>query len=243
MLVHGGFHGAWCWEKVVPELRSLGYDTLAIDLPGHGARLEERGTLESYRRAVVEVVEDGDVLVGHSMAGYVLAMAADEVGEKVGRLVYLAASTPVEGKAIIDCTPMDEAFADTLGMSVDEYTATVKPPGQGECVIFTDKETVISLFYHDCSPADQAWALERITPQPLEPLTTPIHVPRFWDSPIPRNFILCTDDRSHPVQMDNGFMTSLGVSRCIGMKTSHSPFISQPEETARVLDLCARGVV
>lgn len=243
VLVHGGFHGAWCWEKLVPELRSLGYETLAIDLPGHGTRLAERGTLDSYRHAVAEVIEEGDVLVGHSMGGYVLSLAADEVPMKIGRLVYLAASTPVEGKAIVECTPMGEAFKETLGKSAEEYTAIVTPAGQGECVVITDPQVAVSLFYHDCTPEDQAWALERLTPQPLEPLIAPIRVPRFWSSTIPRSFILCTDDRSHPIGMDNDFMAALGVSRCIGLRASHSPFISQPAGTAAAIDLCARGVV
>lgn len=86
---------------------ALGYDTLAIDLPGHGESVGEKATIDSWRHAVTDVVAEGDVLVGHSMGGYVISLAADEVPEKVNHLIYLGPSTPVEGKAIVECTPMD----------------------------------------------------------------------------------------------------------------------------------------
>ena len=49
VLVHGGHHGAWCWEKLTPELEARGYDVLAIDLPGSGERLHEKSTLDTWR--------------------------------------------------------------------------------------------------------------------------------------------------------------------------------------------------
>jgi pimeloyl-ACP methyl ester carboxylesterase len=67
VLIHGGFHGAWCWERVVSELRASGHDAIAIDLPGHGERNREKAYLASWRGAVAEVREEGDVVVGHSM--------------------------------------------------------------------------------------------------------------------------------------------------------------------------------
>src|SRR5262245_38816966 len=66
ILVHGGFHGAWCWDRVVPELEKLGHEALALDLPGHGARAAERPV--DYRgriQPILDVLRQGDVLVGH----------------------------------------------------------------------------------------------------------------------------------------------------------------------------------
>ena len=62
ILVHGGFHGAWCWERLVPELEACGHKALAIDLPGHGARAAEESTLAKRRDAILEVMQGGDVL-------------------------------------------------------------------------------------------------------------------------------------------------------------------------------------
>src|SRR5262249_16679779 len=104
VLVHGGHHGAWCWEKLTPELEALGYDVLAIDLPGSGERLHEKSTLDTWRAALREVIEDGDVLVGHSMGGFAISLAADEVPDKVGRLIYLSAAVPIEGESMGSAT-------------------------------------------------------------------------------------------------------------------------------------------
>lgn len=98
VLVHGGFHGAWCWERLIPELQRRGHTTLAVDLPGHGKRADEEATLAGYRDAVVEVIEPGDVLVGHSMGGFVTSLAADATVDLVSHVVYLAAALPVEGQ-------------------------------------------------------------------------------------------------------------------------------------------------
>jgi len=69
VLVHGGFHAAWCWSRTIPELERLGYQAIAVDLPGHGDRVDEESTLESRREAIVSVLQPGDVLVGHSGGG------------------------------------------------------------------------------------------------------------------------------------------------------------------------------
>ena len=71
ILIHGGFHGAWCWERVVPELTRLGHEAIALDLPGHGERADERPA--NYReriQPILDVLRDGDVLVGHSGGGW-----------------------------------------------------------------------------------------------------------------------------------------------------------------------------
>ena len=97
VLVHGGFHGAWCWAKLTPELEALGHKVVAIDLPGAGERMREKSTLATWRGALRDVIDDGDVLVGHSQGGFAISLAADEVPDKVGRLIYLSAAVPIEG--------------------------------------------------------------------------------------------------------------------------------------------------
>lgn len=98
VFVHGGFHAAWCWEHTIAELRKLGHDGVAVDLPGHGARVAEESTLANRRAAIVEVMQPGDVLVGHSGGGFDATLAADAAPELVGHIAYLAAALPREGR-------------------------------------------------------------------------------------------------------------------------------------------------
>jgi pimeloyl-ACP methyl ester carboxylesterase len=243
ILVHGGYHGAWCWSKVIPELEARGHQVVAIDLPGAGERVDEKATITSWRHAVVDVIEDGDVLVGHSMGGYVISMAADEVPEKVGRLIYLAAAAPVEGQSMQDATPIEDHWKQITGLDFDEYSKVMETPAQGPVLALTDRGAVDKIFYHDCRPEDQQWAFERLTPLPIEPVSSPLNLSRFWQASIPRDFIVCTDDHSHPIAWDNEFMERLGVSISFGIMSSHSPFISRPAETARLFHACATGAL
>jgi pimeloyl-ACP methyl ester carboxylesterase len=243
VLVHGGYHGAWCWSKVTPQLEALGHEAVEVDLPGAGERVDEKATISSWRQAVTEVIEDGDILVGHSMGGYVISMAADEVPEKVGGLIYLAAAAPLEGQSMRDATPIEDHWKQVTGMEFDEYARVSETPAQGPVLELTNKRAADQIFYHDCSPEDQQWAFERLTPLPVDAISTPLTLPRFWQASIPRDFIVCTDDRSHPIAWDNEFMKRLGVSTCFGICSSHSPFISHPSETARLLQASAVGAL
>src|SRR5918996_5609552 len=97
VFVHGGCHGAWCWERTIDELNRLGHDGIAVALPGHGARVDEESTLANRRDAIVSVLKPGDVLVGHSGGGFDATLAADAAPELVSHIAYVAAALPREG--------------------------------------------------------------------------------------------------------------------------------------------------
>jgi len=245
VLVHGGYHGAWCWAKLMPQLERLGHKVLAIDLPGCASRLKEKATLSSWRGALREIIEPGDILVGHSMGGFAISIAADEVPDKVARVIYLSAAVPIEGEAMGVATQntVAEDWPRTVGLPYDQFLEIIELPNQGPCVRMTKKEAANKVFYHDCSKADQDWAWEQLTPQPIAPTLEPFHLPRFWKAAIPKDFILTTDDYSHRLAHDNIFMQRLGLSTAFSIVSSHSPFVSKPAETAKILDACSKGVL
>ena len=93
VLVHGAWHGAWCWSALQAELDQRGIASIAVDLPGHGASTAPLGDLHGDAAAVAAVVDriDGDVvLVGHSYGGGVISVAG-ALSPRVRHLVYLAA--------------------------------------------------------------------------------------------------------------------------------------------------------
>jgi pimeloyl-ACP methyl ester carboxylesterase len=206
--------------------------------------MEEEASHTSWRAAFREVVEDGDVLVGHSQGGFAISLAADELPEKIGRLVYLSAAVPIEGEAMGAATSgSTELWPETIGLPMEDFMSLVDVPGQGPCVSITDLRAANMVFYHDCDQVDQAWAFSHLTPLPLAPTLEPFALPRFWSARIPRDYLLCTDDHSHTVASDNEFMRRLGLSTCMSVLSSHSPFISRPAETARLLGACASGIL
>ncbi|HSA39845.1 MAG TPA: alpha/beta fold hydrolase, partial [Mycobacterium sp.] len=106
VLVHGGFHAGWCWERTIAALEDLGHQGVAVDLPGHGARLEEESTLAGRTAAITVAMEPGDVLVGHSGGGFDATLAADAAPDLVSHIVYLAGALPREGRSYPEAVAM-----------------------------------------------------------------------------------------------------------------------------------------
>src|SRR4051794_4413190 len=101
VVVHGGYHGAWCWDAVRAAMRT---PTGAVDLPGRGRR-PWRGRGISYAECAEAVLQDADdvgfhrfVLVGHSLGGLTISTVANVAPDRVGALVYLAALAPAPGQ-------------------------------------------------------------------------------------------------------------------------------------------------
>jgi pimeloyl-ACP methyl ester carboxylesterase len=237
VLIHGGFHGAWCWGRVIPELERLGHSAIAIDLPAHGKRRDERSTLADRRDAILAVMKQDDVLVGHSGGGYDITLAADAAPEMVSHLIYLAAGLPLEGLTVLEATGGVKSTSSPGGVQVPMSEETgmgrftrVNERGRIEC---TDQKAVTEFFYHDCDAETAAWAYSQLTPAPADFLLEPVYVPRFWQANLPRSFIWCLQERSMPHAMAKSVIDRLGVIP-LSIDSSHSPFLSRPAELAKL---------
>jgi pimeloyl-ACP methyl ester carboxylesterase len=235
VLVHGGFHGAWCWSRTVNELRRLGHDAVAVDLPGHGERRDDTAptTFAGRREAIVSVLAPGDVLVGHSGGGFDMTMAADAAPERVGHLVYLAAGLPREGRTWPEAMAMraDGTMGD---FDVAGMLRHLEVTGDGAMRI-ASPEGARELFYHDCDDETVAWAFARLCPERAgETSTVPVSIPAFWAAERPRSFIRCLQDRAMPVWLSDLVAERLGVTP-LTIDASHSPFLSRPAELAALL--------
>ncbi len=122
VLVHGSWHGAWCWYKVVPRLEQAGHTALAIDLPGHGrdwtpARDVSLQTYVDCVCGLLDTLPEPAILVGHSRGGIVISQAAESRPEKIKALVYLAAYLIPNGEAMLPT-----ALSDTESLIVPNLT-------------------------------------------------------------------------------------------------------------------------
>lgn len=234
VLVHGGFHGAWCWSRTIAELERLGHEAVAIDVPGHGERVAEEATMANRLEAVTSVLQPGDVLVGHSGGGLEITRAFDAAPDLVSHLVYLAAALPLEGK------PAHESlvYRDDGPPETDyDVTGMLKHLRFGDdgSMMFADVEGARELFYHDCDEATVQWAFEHLTPERAgDTVATPISVPRFWEAEPSRSFVLCLDDQAQPRWQADVTARRLGVEP-LTIDASHSPFLSRPAELAELL--------
>ncbi|MGH3248958.1 MAG: alpha/beta fold hydrolase [Trebonia sp.] len=240
VLIHGGFHGAWCWERTIPELEKLGHEAIAIDLPAHGTRRDERSTIADRAGAIVEVVRKGDVLVGHSGGGFDISYAAGLIPDLPGFMIYLAAGLPIEGKTTLEATGGTTPEGDDYGSDVevpmsDEtgMSAFIKPNEDGRLEV-ADFDGARDFFYHDCDEQTARWAFSQLTPAPTEFLLETVHLPRFWAAQVPRAYIWCRDDRAQPHPNSRVIADRLGVEP-LYIDGSHSPFLSRPRELAVLL--------
>jgi pimeloyl-ACP methyl ester carboxylesterase len=197
VLVNGGCHGAWCWDLLIPELANLGHDAVAVELPGHGARVAESATLTGYRDAVVAELHRDDVLVGHFLGCGVATIAADARPELVRHICLLSGPLPVEGRPLLYQSTTTsvggsaEAESDSESLSQRNMILT----GDGSAFTF-DRAGAYETFFHDCPDDVVDWAVAWLTPQQLAPTRETVSIPRFWAADLPRSYILCLQDRA-----------------------------------------------
>lgn len=230
VLVHGAWHGAWCWAALQNELDRRGIPSLAVDLPGHGASVLPLGDLHGDAAHVVDVVTTLSrpvVLVGHSYGGAVITEAAVRLkgatDSPVGHLVYLAAFCLDEGESVMDVARHES------GGPVDLGTAMV--PIDGGLTVL-DPEKAAPALYGACDERAVEAALARLSPQPIATLLQPVSGAPWYS--IPSTYVVCTRDRAvHPGNQE--YM----ARRCrttVRLDTDHSPFLSMTSETADILE-------
>ncbi|MEQ8857938.1 MAG: alpha/beta fold hydrolase [Pseudomonadales bacterium] len=231
LLIHGAFHGAWCWHKVIPELRARGHRALAIDLPGHGVDRTPTAdvTLDGYVARVGEGLDalgESAVLVGHSMGGVVISQAAERFPERLAALVYVTAIALEGGESMMD---------NPVKASPREFMAGFQPREDGVSIDF-DQSLMKDAFYADCSDADIALAETCLVPQSGAVMREPITcTAERWGS-VRRAYITCADDRALTLDGQRGMLERIGFDQIVAMAGSHSPFLAQPAALAAHLE-------
>ncbi len=225
VLVHGLYHGAWCWEQVVPLLEERGHRAIALDLPGHGADGAPLAaqTLESYVARVARAIDNEEetvVLVGHSMGGIVVTQAAETRAHRVRALVYVSAFLPCDGESMFDLAKRDAESTLLRSIVVDPTTGlhwVTKAAGQ-------------EAFWHDCPESDVAKAQRRIVSEPIAPCLTPVRTTPSGFGSVPRTYVECSSDRAIGPSLQRRMREALPCVRTVVMKTGHSPFFVAPAE-------------
>jgi len=230
VLVHGAWHGAWCFATLQAALDQRGVPSYAIDLPGHGTSTAALGDMHGDAHAVADalaVIGRPAVLVGHSYGGAVVTQAACFHPDVV-HLVYLAAFALDEGESVVSFFGTVEPRQIALG-------AIVRPAGDGVTEVDVDGAT--AAFYADSPPDAVAAALPRLGRQSASGFSQPVTgTPRAG---IPSTYVRCTHDEAvHP---DHQAAMASRCTQTIDFECDHSPFLSRVDDTAELLARLARG--
>jgi pimeloyl-ACP methyl ester carboxylesterase len=230
VLIHGAWHGAWCWEKIIPLIEKEGHKVIAPDLPGHGEdkRPIPEITLQAYTDCVCKILDEQSepvILVGHSMGGVVITQTAEYRPDKIKKLVYLTGFLLQNGEFLLQHGEQDtEALVlPNLIMAEDESYATVK------------EDALKEAFYADCSDEDIEFAKSRLVPQAAAPFATPVNTTEENFGRVPRAYITCLQDKAISPSVQEKLYKALPCEKVISMDTSHSPFYSAHEDLANHL--------
>jgi pimeloyl-ACP methyl ester carboxylesterase len=233
VLIHGGFHGAWCWAKLGPLLAEQGHGVAALDMPGNGADMtpHDQITLECYAQKICGVLETADapvILVGHSLGGMSISLAAERMPGRIKRLVYLAGFIPRDGQSLLSSVRETSTLPPGSPTFEDGWTGLTQP--------VPSAEESIARFYNDCSEEDIAFALPRLKPQVNAPRITPVRLTEARFGSVPRIFIACEKDNAMTPERRKAVAEHGGCEKVLSLPTGHSPFFSAPEMLAVMLD-------
>lgn len=211
VLVHGAWHGAWCWDGVVAELKQVSVPSTAVELPLTGLTADV-----ATARAAIVAAGPGSVVVGHSYGGSVISAAASGV-PGLARLIYLAAF-------------LTENDADTLALITEKLGQSIVGDERG---ISVAPQAAACVFYGDADPATAAAMVARLRPLTLD-TTAPPETEPAWKS-VPATYVVCTHDNAIQVAAQRE-MAKLAET-VVEWPTDHSPFVTRP---AAVAALAAR---
>jgi pimeloyl-ACP methyl ester carboxylesterase len=237
VLVHGAWHGAWCWAALQAELDRRGIASYAVDLPGHGVSTEPLSDLLTDARHVVDVLAGralagdrcphGVVLVGHSYGGAVISEAAVHA-TNIDHLVFLTAFVLGEGESLM-------SYLSTLPRVDTALGAAMQMLENGTSVL--DPQLAVEALYALCDPGVVPAAIARLGPQPMATFVQP--VTGTSSGTVPSTYVRCLQDQA--IAIEHQDVMSQRCAMVVTLDTDHSPFLSKITETADILERIARA--
>ncbi|HEY4398669.1 MAG TPA: alpha/beta fold hydrolase [Acidimicrobiia bacterium] len=244
VLVHGGAHGAWCWEPMIPFLDG---DVLAVDLPpksvrGGPQRLEPRPELrtltvgdfaESVLRDIDSAGFERFVLVGHSMGGLTISEVARRVPDRVEHLVYVSCMVPPDGASAIEALPAE--LRPMTRQAVEEARDGGDNPIGG-----LDEQTTRLMFCNDMDEEQTRFVLDRTGTEAAVILAEPVSR-AGTPTELPKTFVKLLQDQSLPPDHQDVLVQNLrdspgGEVDVVTIDAGYDVMISRPKELADVLN-------
>lgn len=234
VLVHGAWHGAWCWAAVVAELEKLGGRAYAVDLPGHGQNYCDRSkvTLASYVDSVAKFIEERDlrdlIIAGHSLGGLTISGVTAKIPGRIKRTVFVTAIVPLDGARVLDpANPQQKAIIDILSVRPDRSSALAEMGAEFYAGLMNDVPKEL-----------QPWIKASLSRQPLGPTVDPVPMKAFHESGVPTAYIVCENDQT-PIDGGAGwhphFSSRLQNPVLKFINCGHEVMFTRPAECARAL--------
>lgn len=228
VLVHGAWHGGWCWQRVSSELRAHGgivYTPTLSGLGEHKNILSPAVNLETHISDIVNLIEMEDlhnvILVGHSYAGTVIAGVADRIPQRLSKLVFLDALLIENGQSAFSVQP--QAVKDLMTKSAEKDNGLTIPAWSAET-------------FGVSKPEDISWVNARLTGHPFETFKQPLVLHHPYGNHLPLIFIACTV-RMLPAIVPYAEKAKKSKDwKYYELETGHDAMLTEPEKTAALLE-------
>ena len=225
VLVHGAWHGGWCWRRVADMLEAKGHKVFVPTLTGLGDKshlLDAKTNLTTHITDVVNLIKWEDlkdiVLVGHSYAGYVISGVAEQVGANISSIVFLDAFLPDNGDSL------------AAGASQPVKDALAAAKGKGEIVL---KPVPASVFR--VNEKDRAWVDAKCTPQPIATMEEGVKVTGARDKIAKKAYIRAKGYPSVPFDAVQAKLKPNTAWKSYEMTAGHDAMVDQPKELTDIL--------
>lgn len=229
VLVHGAFHGGWCWQKVSKQLRAKGdvvYTPTLSGLGEHKNTLNSHVDLDTHIADVVNLILSEDlhnvILVGHSYAGAVITGVADLIPERLSRLVFLDAMLMKNGQSALDVSPED--IRENFIKSANQFDKGLSLP------------FLSAGFFGVTNAQDVKWVNERLTNQPFSTFTQPLILKHPFGNHLPLTYIACTNPELRAIKPFADETMASKEWKYLQLKTGHDAMITMPVELAQMLE-------
>ena len=223
-LVHGAWHGAWCWEKVTPLLQQAGHDVVAPELPSDDGSADF-DTYADVMCSALQGCDDDVVVVGHSLGGPTAALVAARRPNR--HLVYLCAVVPEAGLSLAD-----QGLQQITLEFADGWEKGLSQPDEQGRTVWVDFDFVRKMFYADCDEPTVSAAIDHLRPQAAYPWTLPCSLTELPS--VPCTYVVCAEDRIVAAQWSRRVVHRIRAD-VVELPGSHSPLLSRPSAVAEVL--------
>ncbi|UUX95332.1 alpha/beta fold hydrolase [Aquabacterium sp. J223] len=228
VLVHGAFHGGWCWQRVASRLRARGHAVFTPTWTGLGERAHlmrpgiDLATFVQDVSSVIEVEELRDVvLVGHSFGGYVITGVADRLADRLSEVVYVDAAVATSGRSPFAELPAEVRRARMEAAVERQGTRVILPPPASSFGLER--------------PEDIAWVDRRMTPMPLDAYDSAITLQGPPAGSTPARYIRCTRPPLPQVAAGAAYARERGW-RYAEIATGHDAMVTSPSELVALLE-------
>lgn len=232
ILVSGTWHASWCWEYIIPLVENAGHKVIAPDLIGMGddptptAQVTLADWVEQIA-ALVRQQEQPVVLAGHSRGGAIVSQVAEQIPERVARLVYIAGLLLQAGDTLGAVSSRMAASDEPLLTMNPDFTSQVRA------------EIVQPAFYNSTPAPLVGRAIDKMGLEPMGVFREPIQVTAERFGRVPRAYIECLRDNAVPLAFQRELQAGWPCDRTFAIDCDHSPHYSAPEALAgHLIALC-----